>query len=94
MKPEDDKNVTDVIKQPPHYLLFPEHSLEVVDINKRLLDRIEASDMDMSLYEAGWLQQSMQYIMRCYAKNGWEDIEKAYETLGFVIDSYKSRKSV
>lgn len=86
------KQEYNMVKQPPHYLLFPEHDLEVKDINKRLLDRIDDSSMDISSYEAGWLQQSLQYLIRCYAKNQWEDIEKAHETLGFVIESYKSRK--
>lgn len=81
----------DVVKKPTHYQLFPEHNLEVKDINKRLLDRIEESDFDMTLYEAGWYQQAMQYFQRFYAKNGIEDIEKGIQTMQFVLDSWKNR---
>lgn len=86
-------NGYDMVKKPNHYQLFPEYGLEVKDINKRLLDNIEASDFDITLYEAGWFQQSMQYFLRCYAKNGVEDLEKGVQTMQFVIDSMKERLS-
>lgn len=81
----------DMVKKPNHYQLLPEY--EVKDVNKALLDKIESSDFDMSLYEAGWYQQAMQYFMRFYAKNGLEDLEKGVETMQFVIDSLKQRAS-
>lgn len=80
-----------VVKKPHHYQLFPEYSLQAKDINKRLLDRIGESNFDMTLDEAGWYQQAMQYFQRFYAKNGIEDIEKGIEAMQFVLDSMKSR---
>jgi len=80
----------DVVKKPNHYQLLPEY--EVKDINKALLDKIESSGYDISLYEAGWFQQSMQYFLRFYAKNGIEDLEKGIETMQFVVDSMKERR--
>ena len=81
------KAVNDLVKRPDHYQLLPEY--EVKEVIKALLDKIDASDFDMSSYQVGWLQQSLQYQMRFYAKNGWEDLEKAYETLGFVLGKDK-----
>lgn len=84
-----DRGLQDMIKKPNHYQLLPDY--EVKDVNKALLDKIEESSFDMSLYEAGWYQQSMQYFMRFYAKNGLEDLEKGIETMQFVVDSLKAR---
>lgn len=89
-RPEStDSQVGDMVKKPNHYQLLPEY--EVKDVNKALLDKIQASDFDMSLYEAGWYQQAMQYFMRFYAKNGLEDLEKGIETMQFAVDSLKQR---
>jgi len=83
--------VSDMVKNPNHYQLFPEYDLEVKDINKRLLDKIEDSEFDMTFYEAGWYQQAMQYFQRFYSKNGIEDIEKGIQTMQFVLESMKDR---
>lgn len=79
----------DMVKRPNHYQLLPEY--EVKDVMKALLDKIEESDFKMTYYEAGWYQQSMQYFLRFYAKNGLEDIEKGIQTMQFVVDSIKER---
>lgn len=79
----------DLVKKPNHYQLLPEY--EVKHVIKALLDKIDASDFEMSSYQCGWLQQSLQYQLRFYAKNGLEDLEKAYETLGFVIEDMKRK---
>ena len=62
-----------LVKQPNHYMLFPEHNLEVKHIVKRLLDNIDSSDMDITSNQAGWLQQAVQYLLRCYAKGGVQE---------------------
>lgn len=74
-----------LVTQPNHYLLFPEHELEVKHITKRVLDDISNSDMEMTLNQGGWLQQAMQYLLRCSAKGGWQDIEKAKEALEIML---------
>ena len=79
----------DTVKRPSHYQLLPEY--EVKDVIKALLDKIDESDFEMSSYECGWLQQSLQYTFRFYAKNKLEDLEKAHETLGFVIEEMKRK---
>lgn len=80
---------SDMVAKPSHYQLLPEY--EVKDVMKALLDKIEASDFDMSYYEAGWYQQSMQYFLRFHGKNGLEDLEKGLQTMQFVVDSLKER---
>lgn len=80
------------VTKPKHYQIFPEFDIEVKDINERLLDNIQESDFDMSLFEAGWYQQAMQYFLRFYAKNGINDIEKGINSMQIFINSYKMRK--
>lgn len=82
----------DMIVSPKHYQLFPEFNLEIKDINKRILDNMEESGFDITLYEGGWYQQSMQYFERFYLKNGIEDLKKGIQTMQFVIDSMEQRK--
>ena len=82
----------DMIVSPKHYQLFPEFNLEIKDINKRILDNMEESNFDITLYEAGWYQQSMQYFERFYLKNGIEDLKKGIQTMQFIIDSMEQRK--
>ena len=91
--PDDENLVNDVVKSPKHYRLFEEFGLEIKDVNKRILDNIEKSDFDMTLYEAGWLQQALQYQMRAHEKNGLEDYKKAIQTLQFVVDSMEERNN-
>jgi len=81
----------DMVRMPPHYLLFPEHELEAKHIVKRVMDNADSQDFDISSHEASWLVQSILYMLRFYGKNGWEDIKKAQETLGIAIDSYEER---
>lgn len=80
------------VTKPKHYQIFPEFDIQVKDINERILDNIQESDFDMSLNEAGWFQQAMQYFLRFYAKNGINDVEKGMISMKIFIDSYKSRK--
>lgn len=86
------KGLEETVLSPSHYQLFPEFDLEVKDVNKRLLGKIEDSDFDMNLFEAGWYQQAMQYFFRFYAKNGINDLEKGINSLQIMIDSHKERR--
>jgi hypothetical protein len=85
------KESFDMVNLPKHYQLFPEYNLEVKDINKRLLDNIEKSDFEISLYAAGWYQQAMQYFLRFYEKGGLEDLKKGINTMGFVVSDIEER---
>ena len=78
------------IDKPDYYQILPEY--QVLDINKALLDKIQDSDFDLTLNEAGWYQQAMQYFMRFFAKNGIDDLEKGVYAMGIVIESLKERQ--
>lgn len=82
----------DIVKKPNHYMFFEETGIEVKHINEELLNKIEASDMEMTLCEAGWLQQALQYLLRCSNKNQWQDIEKAVEALEIMLRSHRGGK--
>lgn len=84
-------NEEDVVNAPSHYMLFPEHNLEVRQVCQRVLDNLDNSDMDMSSYEAGCFKEAVQYLLRCYGKGQWQDIEKSVAVLQFAINSYKAR---
>ena len=58
---------------------------------RSILDNMEEAGFNITLYEAGWYQQAMQYFERCYLKNGLEDLEKGIVTMQFVVDSMKER---
>lgn len=79
----------DVVKKPRHYAVIGEY--EVKDINKAILDSMEEEGFDITLYEAGWFQQAMQYFMRGHKKGGLEDYKKGIQTMQFVVDSMEER---
>lgn len=85
---------TSPIREQPYYSLFPEHSLQVKDVNERLLDKIEKTAKEpVSLHEASWLVQALQYLFRAPFKGTMiQDIEKAIEALNIVLKSMKERQ--
>lgn len=74
--------------KPKHYELM---GVEVKDVLEEVLDKVEKSDFNMSLNEAGWYQQAMQYFLRFYAKNGLEDLEKGIEAMNILVKSIKKK---
>jgi hypothetical protein len=82
IKHESDNNIT---HKPSHYMLLPEY--EVKDIIKAWADRVDDSDMPMTSYQAGYVVQALQYLLRCYAKGQWQDVEKAVKVLQFALET-------
>jgi len=76
--------------KPKHYELM---GVEVKDILEEVLDKVEKSNFNMSLNEAGWYQQAMQYFLRFYAKNGLEDLEKGIEAMNILVKSIKTKNN-
>lgn len=74
----------DVIHSPDHYKLLD--GVEVKDIVKAVLDRIDSSDMGLSSHQGLWLGQCLQYLLRCYGKGKVEDIRKASKCLEFFFE--------
>lgn len=81
----------DMVNQPNHYMLFPRQGIEVKDICKAVFDNMDKSNMSVSSYEAGYIQQAMQYLLRFPGKGQWQDIEKCIKTLQFAIDSHNTQ---
>ena len=79
----------DVVKSPKHYAVVGGY--QVKDINKAILDSMLEESFDITLDEAGWWQQAMQYLMRGHKKGGIEDYKKAIQAMQFVVDSMEKR---
>lgn len=77
--------------RPAHYRVIGEY--QVKDINKAILDSMLEEGFDITLDEAGWWQQAMQYLMRGHKKGGIEDYKKAIQAMQFVVDSMCERNS-
>lgn len=79
----------DAVKSPKHYAVIGEY--QVKDINKAILDSMLEEGFDITLDEAGWWQQAMQYLMRGHKKGGIEDYKKAIQAMQFVVESMEER---
>lgn len=80
----------DVVTKPWHYQLTD--SLEVKDLMKILLDRIEQSDIGFSHFQSSCYKEAMQYLLRFMLKNGYEDLAKAQVYLNEVMANRKEIK--
>lgn len=84
----------DFVNAPPHYSLFPEHSIEVKDVVKLWLDRWETeAETEISFYQAACLKEMLCYILRSPLKNEVEDLEKAQWYLNEIIKEAKNAPS-
>lgn len=83
------KTMYDNVDKPKHYMLFPEHDIEVIDVIDKLLDKIDKSGYRhlLTSKEAGYYQQALQYLMRFMEKGGMEDIRKAIFYLNRIVKS-------
>lgn len=75
----------DPVNSPIHYKIT--ESLEVKDLMKILLCRIEQSDIGFSHFQSSCYKEAMQYLLRFMLKNGYEDIEKSIYYLNEVVDN-------
>jgi hypothetical protein len=82
------KGIThDPVEKPKHYMLFEEEGIEVRDVLKKLVTKMEMHSSGMFIAD---YVQMMQYLMRFMDKNGVEDLKKARWYLDKLIDSYES----
>ncbi len=82
------KGIThDPVEKPKHYMLFEEEGIEVRDVIKQLVTKMEMHSSGMFIAD---YVQMMQYLMRFMDKNGVEDLKKARWYLDKLIDSYES----
>lgn len=75
-----------VVTKPKHYQLIPEQNIEVKHIVAILADRLGTNGYNGAFI--GDYVQLMQYLMRFDEKNGKEDLEKAKEFLGGMLEKY------
>lgn len=85
------KKEHDPVSHPRHYQLT--ESLEVKDLMKILLDRIEESDIGFSHFQSSCYKEAMQYLLRFMLKNGYEDISKAQNYLNEVMANKIEKES-
>jgi hypothetical protein len=84
-----------VISKPKHYMLFEDKNIEVRDVIKVLVLKLNDGFLagkcpegsHAPLFDADYVQL-MQYLMRFMDKNGVEDLKKARWYLDKMIESY------
>lgn len=62
----------DMVNSPPHYQVLP--GVEVLDIRKAMLAKIPS---DVGYVAVSHWDRALEYLMRCWQKNGLEDTKKA-----------------
>jgi len=75
-----------VVTKPKHYQLFPELNIEVKDVVALLCNRLGTNGYNGAFIAD--FAQMLQYLMRFDEKNGKEDLEKAKEFLGGMLEKY------
>ena len=75
-----------VVTKPRHYQLFPEFNIEVKDVVALLCNRLGTNGYNGAFIAD--FAQMLQYSMRFDEKNGKEDLEKAKEFLGGMLEKY------
>ena len=74
------------VTKPRHYRLFPELNIEVKDVVALLCNRLGTNGYNGAFIAD--FAQMLQYLMRFDEKNGKEDLEKANEFLGGMLEKY------
>jgi hypothetical protein len=80
----------DMVDKPKHYMLFPEQGIEVRDIIKKLVDKMQDSTrLSFTGTDYADYFQAMQYFMRFMEKNGKEDLEKGVWYMNKLIEAFE-----
>jgi hypothetical protein len=83
---QDTLKEQDMVNSPKHCQLFPELNIEVKHVVAVLANRLGNNGYNGAFI--GEFVQMLQYVMRFDEKNGKEDLEKAKEFLGGMIEKY------
>lgn len=79
----------DPVSKPKHYMLFPEHGIEVRDVIKALVRKMDYSKTyHFDGVDAADYFQAMQYFMRFMEKNGKEDLEKGVWYINKMLEAW------
>lgn len=63
----------DPVNRPSHYMLFPEHQIEFIDVRDVLIERLNG----FTPRQIDYWSRAFEYLARAGGKNGVEDIKKA-----------------
>ncbi|MFA6664744.1 MAG: DUF3310 domain-containing protein [Lachnospiraceae bacterium] len=77
---------SDMINHPPHYQLRPGY--EVYDLRQDLARKAQAAGVPHDQF-SDW-DRAIEYILRCWEKNGAEDLKKARWYLDKLIEKLES----
>lgn len=84
---------SDAVNSPSHYMLLP--GVEVIDVRRAILDKIESSRSDddscPTYYQVDCWSRSWEYLTRCWAKNGLEDLKKSLKYLEWLIEDIEKQ---
>ena len=84
----------DVVDKPKHYMLFPEYGIEVRDVIKKLVKKMEDNpDWAHEGTDYADYFQAMQYFMRFMEKNGKEDLKKGVWYINKMIENWEEDDS-
>lgn len=74
--------MTDMVNNPPHYQL--RDGYEVYDLRQDLAAKAQAAQVPHDIY-SDW-DRAIEYLLRCWEKNGIEDIKKARWYINKLIE--------
>lgn len=92
---ENKRNAT--IHRPPHYV---RGGTECRFVARAMMNEAtEYTDENgerhpIPLSAAGWWQQAFQYLWRWYAKGGIEDLEKAEQSIRFMVEELRAARKI
>lgn len=72
----------DMVNHPPHYKL--REGYEVYDLRQDLADKADILNVPRNLY-SDW-DRALEYLLRCWEKNGVDDLKKAQWYLNKLIE--------
>lgn len=77
----------DNVQSPNHYVLDTSSALEVGDVRKMILDKLQSMKHPYSYNQIDSWSRAWEYLTRAFFKNGVEDLLKAKQYIDSVIDN-------
>lgn len=81
-RPDHSVDATDMVNKPPHYQL--REGYEVYDLRQDLAAKAQAANVPHDQY-SDW-DRALEYLIRCWDKNGLEDVRKSRWYLNKLIE--------
>jgi len=72
----------DMVNEPKHYEMYPEHGIEVRDVIKTAIQKNISDPV-----QAAWYKDTLKYLLRCGCKGNYlQDLKKAQIYLEWLIE--------